>query len=466
MAHLRVELVDVSCSDTEDVGTWPVDPGDDEFYVVGAVTDGSNTRPVLTSPIKINDGQTRGFPSGQNIIFDADVPPDRTLRIALEAYDEDSGKDWSRYGQTVTMISDAVAGALVKSGNPYAVAAGAVLPVAVKAFGGIMSMDKDDRLGTLTMDVPVASLPSSQEWNWTCKRDDSTGYSDWNYRVRIRASYEGGGPCWHGWYLLGGQIRDDPGVVIAGDAVDLYVRGTDDALHQQYWVPDSGWSGWLRHDDGGILGSGPCVVSSGPDHRDVYIRGANGAVWHKWWNGSQWSAWDDLGGQIQGGPGVVIAGGTTDIYARGMDDALWQKYWDGSSWSDWFRHDDGAILGSGPCIVASGPDHRDVYIRGANGAVWHKWWDGSQWSGWDNLGGEIHGRPGVVIAGGTTDIYARGMDNALWQKYWDGSSWSDWFRHDDGGVLGSAPTVVSRGPDHRDVYVAGSTSAVHQKWWG
>ena len=460
MARLRVELIDVYCGDTEDVH------GEDEFYVVGAVTDGSNTRGVLTSPLGINDGQTRAFASGQSVIFDADVPPDRTLRIALEAYDEDSGKDWAKYGQTVTAISGAVGSALVKSGNPYAVAAGTILPVAVKAFGGIMSMDKDDRLGATTMDVPVASLLTTQEWDWTFKRKDWSGYSSWDYRVRIRASYDGGRASWHGWYSLGGQIRDEPGVVIAGDTVDVYARGINDVLHQQYWIPSRGaWSGWIPH-DGGILGSGPCVVSSGPDHRDVYARGADGGVWHKWWNGAKWSGWEDLGGEIQGSPGVVIAGGKTHIYARGMDDALWEKYRDGSSWSEWRRHDDGGILTSGPCVVSSNPNHRDVYARGADGGAWRKWWDGAKWSRWEGLGGELQGRPGAVLAGGGIDIYARGMDNALWQKYWTGSGWSDWLRHDDGGVLGSAPTVVSGGPNHRDVYAAGSDSALYQKWWG
>jgi hypothetical protein len=37
------------------------------------------------------------------------------------------------------------------------------------------------------------------------------------------------------------------------------------------------------YDSGFRLGSMPAVVSLGPDHRDVHVRGQDGAVYHKYW---------------------------------------------------------------------------------------------------------------------------------------------------------------------------------------
>jgi hypothetical protein len=39
--------------------------------------------------------------------------------------------------------------------------------------------------------------------------------------------------------------------------------------------------GWIMHDDGFLLGSSPAAVVNVPNVRDVYVRGQNGAVFHK-----------------------------------------------------------------------------------------------------------------------------------------------------------------------------------------
>ncbi len=294
---------------------------------------------------------------------------------------------------------------------------------------------------------------------------------------------------WHNWESLwksfAWQIQGAPGVVIAGNVTDVYARGMDDALYQTSWT-GSAWTS-KRHDDGGVLGSSPTVVSSEPKNRDVYIRGSDGALWRKYWHAdSGWHGWESLGGQIQGAPGVVIAGNATDVYVRGMDNALWQKTWTpGSAWTGWIRHDDRTVLGSSPSVVRLGssptvvssePKNRDVYIcgsSGSDGTVWRKYWHAdSGWHPWEPLGGpkpRMKGAPGVVIAGNATDVYVRGMDDALWQNTWTpGSAWTGWNRHEPGydpTVLGSSPTVVSSGPKHRDVYIRGYGGDLCHKYW-
>ncbi|HEY9709459.1 MAG TPA: hypothetical protein V6D48_14745, partial [Oculatellaceae cyanobacterium] len=81
MSRIRVVLENVTCYDTEDV------TGADEFYLVGAISDGQQSSGVLTRPISVNDKQTKSFGIGGGTVFDAEVPEDRILKVALMAFD-------------------------------------------------------------------------------------------------------------------------------------------------------------------------------------------------------------------------------------------------------------------------------------------------------------------------------------------------------------------------------------------
>lgn len=174
--QVRVELLDVKCGNTEDV------TGADEFYIVGAMSDGTNTKAALTSPISINDGQTKSFSSDQQVIFHANVPQGATVRGGLKAFDEDFGKDWSKYSPMVNKITDDVRKELEDADEKKAAN---ILKWAVKAFGFFASLDKDDELGKVELNVS-ASGPNVEEKTWKFSRKDWTGYSSWDYTVRYR----------------------------------------------------------------------------------------------------------------------------------------------------------------------------------------------------------------------------------------------------------------------------------------
>ncbi|HEX8126101.1 MAG TPA: serine hydrolase, partial [Allosphingosinicella sp.] len=287
---------------------------------------------------------------------------------------------------------------------------------------------------------------------------------------------------WNGWFGLGGQIKGAPAAVApTADTIDIYVRGMDDRLWQKWW-DGSKWhpsdDGWTVHDDGAFrLGSSPSVISRGAGFRDVYVRGQDGAVYHKFWDGSKWNGWFGLGGSIKGAPSAVgPTPDTIDIYAKGTDDRLWQKWWDGSKWgpsdSQWHPHDDGMILGSSPSVLAEGAGFRDLYARHPNGTVIHKFWKNGTWSQWFGLGGSITGAPlALSVVPGFHEIYARGTDGRLWQKAWDGKAWipSDmgWTMNHDGNLrIGEAPGGYAFGANYRDIYapLAGDGSVLHKYW--
>ncbi len=179
---VRIELLDVKCGNTEDV------TGADEFYIVGALSDGTNTKAALTSPMDINDGQTKSFRSDQRVIFDANVPQGRTIRGGLKAYDEDFAKDWSKYGPTVNLITTAVVTGLQASGDPTAITAAQILNWGVKGFGFFASLDKDDELGKLELNVSPLGA-NVEEKTWRFRKTGSIwnpGWSTWDYTVRYR----------------------------------------------------------------------------------------------------------------------------------------------------------------------------------------------------------------------------------------------------------------------------------------
>jgi hypothetical protein len=81
---------------------------------------------------------------------------------------------------------------------------------------------------------------------------------------------------------------------------------------------------------GGALTSDPTVSSWGANRLDVFARGTDNALWHKWWDGSAWRGWESLGGVLTSGPGAVSWGpNRIDVFVRGTDNAIWHKWWNG-----------------------------------------------------------------------------------------------------------------------------------------
>ena len=187
MARMQVVLDSVLCKDTEDTGAFGIN-AKDEFYLVGTVSDGEQTSCVLTVPISIAKGQTKGFDNGGGgVVFDFAVPDGRQLKVALIAFDEDLNKDWARQGETIQMIADIVSAGLKQIPSPYTTAASTLLPYVVKAVGGLLTLDKDDKLGEYGQEFPSESVPVGEHFQaWNFNGEIVAGWSDWEYTVQYR----------------------------------------------------------------------------------------------------------------------------------------------------------------------------------------------------------------------------------------------------------------------------------------
>jgi extracellular elastinolytic metalloproteinase len=191
---------------------------------------------------------------------------------------------------------------------------------------------------------------------------------------------------------------------------------------------------------------GNAAGTSGLDIRiNLFARGTDGKLWERYWGGSSWT-WVDTGKAVLESP-VVIArrglGGADpadlriNLFVRGADGNLWERYWGGSSWR-WVDTEK-AISGQPVPLVRGDVDNADarglrinLFVRGADGKLWERYWSGSSWS-WVDTGKLVDGAPIALVRGNTAstsggdvriNLFVRGADGKLWERYWSGSSWS------------------------------------------
>lgn len=256
------------------------------------------------------------------------------------------------------------------------------------------------------------------------------------------------------WESLGGALTSGPDAASWGsNRLDVFARGTDNALYHRWW-DGYGWRGWESL--GGSITSDPSAVSWGNGRIDVFARGTDNALYHKFYAGG-WSGWESLGGALTSGPGVSSWGNNRlDVFVRGTDNSLYHRVWS-SGWSGWESL--GGTLNSNPTAVSWGYNRIDVFARGNDTGLNHKVWYGSGWSGWESLGGALAGSAHVASWGpNRLDVFARASDNSLLHRAWLGYAWTGW--EPWGGTWTSDPSAVSWGPGRNDIFVRGSDNTL------
>ena len=262
---------------------------------------------------------------------------------------------------------------------------------------------------------------------------------------------------WRGWEKLGGVLTSGPGVCSWGPGrLDVFVRGIDNGLWHKWFR--NGWSGWENL--GGVLTSSPAAVSWGGGRIDVFARGTDNGLLHRSFQDG-WGEWESIGGVMTADPAVCSRGaGRLEVFMRGTDNALWQRSYHEGAWGGWKSL--GGVLTTAPAAASSGPGRIDVFAAGIDGALWRKR-HRNGWSGWENLGGVLTSAPSASSwEPGRLDVFVRGSANQMLHK-WDDGGWSAW--ESLGGALTSAPAAVSWGPDRIDTFVRGTDNALWHKWW-
>jgi hypothetical protein len=160
---------------------------------------------------------------------------------------------------------------------------------------------------------------------------------------------------------------------------------------------------------------------------------------------------------LVGAPAVASwASGRLDVFARGTDNQLWHK-WYQAGWSGWEPL--GGILTASPAVTAWALGRLDVVVPGIGGVAWHAFYDRG-WHEFDSLGGRLLGAPGLSTWGpGQLEVFARGTDNNLYDQWYTGR-WSGWQRALT-GQLSSGPAAVSWAAGRIDVSASGTDHQVY-----
>jgi hypothetical protein len=230
------------------------------------------------------------------------------------------------------------------------------------------------------------------------------------------------------------------------------------------WYTGSAWS--IFHQDMQAMVPGAAfVVTNSKQRSEVFVHKAQPVL-------PQWTVWASLGAPAGGflnAPSTISRNPQVcNVYVRGGEGALWQLAFFDGRWHSWVKHD--GILLAEPAVGSLNPNHEHVFGQGTDGQLFQKWWTSDAgWQAWSPLGAPAPGfvgRPGTVSRSPQVwNVYVRGRDNALWQLPFHGRRRHFWSRHDDGGVLASAPAAGSMNPNHEHVFVRGTDGQVWVKWW-
>lgn len=280
-----------------------------------------------------------------------------------------------------------------------------------------------------------------------------------DYLIQQNWANESGGHCAMGdhYESLGGPLPSAPAVSSwAPGRLDVFARGADASLQHKWY--DGAWHAW--ESVAGTLTSEPAAVSWGPGVIDVFARGPDNGLMHIGFNGT-WHSWEALGGVLTTRPAVSSwAPGRLDVFARGTDNALHHRWYDGT-WHGWESL--GGVLTSEPTAVSWGPGRIDVFVRGTDNALHHLAYDGA-WHGWESLGGTLDSGPTVASWGaGELDVFARSTDNTLLHKAWNAGAWGS--LESLGNTTLSSPAAVSWSFGRVDVLMMGESSALWHKWF-
>jgi hypothetical protein len=308
-------------------------------------------------------------------------------------------------------------------------------------------------------------------------------------RVESAVADHVGGLSWLGGF---GNMDDE-----IGDGIFLFTQdnfassGPEPITFSKRWHSEGDWEifghAWIEWSPwrnlGGGLTAAPAVSSWDHTRLDVFVRGTDNHMWHRWGDGLNWSGWEDLGGP-PGTPIVVdhgvtglgsvagvgsVASVTDGVAASVGEAAVVGVAGVGAAGTGVIVGGGGPVglpqeLTSAPAAVSWGQNRIDTFARGGNGHMWHKWWDGGAWSGWEDLGGDLTSAVGVASwAANRLDCFARGPRDHMWHKWWDGSTWSQW--EDLGGQCSSAPAAVSWGHGRIDCFVRGYDNKMWHKWF-
>jgi hypothetical protein len=295
-----------------------------------------------------------------------------------------------------------------------------------------------------------------------------------------------------------------PGAAVAGaitcvsrtpNHLDVFWIGPDGGVGTTWWDANLNSANWntpfpIASPGAAVAGAITCVARS-QNHLDVFWVGPDGGVGTTWWdanvNSGKWNPPFPIAP-----PGAAAAGAITcvarsqnhlDVFWIGPDGGVGTAWWDSNAnsgkWSSPFPiAPPGAASGRSITCVARSQNHLDVFWVGPDGGVGTAWWDANINSGkWNPPfpiapAGAASGRAITCVARNQyhLDVFWVGPDGGVGTAWWDANAnsgkWNTPFPiARPGAASGRAVYVVSRTPNHLDVFWVGPDGGVGTAWW-
>lgn len=219
----------------------------------------------------------------------------------------------------------------------------------------------------------------------------------------------------------GGRLIGAPAPLYIGgasDAVLNFGRGTDSQLW--YNRTTIGFS-QPYHPLGGRLTSKPGAASLGGNAYAVFVRGTDGAVWERMFNGSKWNNWQRIGGQVLAGTGPTAAyltgSGRLYVAVVGTNHQIYLTVANGSG--GFFSI--GGQTTADPALTAVSPTTLAAFCRGTDGAGYYTRYTTAGPGGWRSMGGQL--TTGVTATSSPSTSYTFGLGTNI-SVYGDTGTWT------------------------------------------
>lgn len=243
---------------------------------------------------------------------------------------------------------------------------------------------------------------------------------------------QSGAGVWQPTRPISGLASTPVAISWGGDRMDLFARGTDNALKHAYTEDGVTWSAW--EDLGGCMVENPAVASWSYGRLDVLVQNCNATgnnLSHRAFSNGAWAGWGAptvTTSRIVGSPSVVSWGHERIDYAfRGTNNELYIGAWSpASGWVEGGSH--GGCLASSPALTSSALYRLEIYTVGCaatgDNVQSHKY-DGASWTGFVNETGvrlntvaaSYDKTVGLIVAGRDTSnaLRYRVMSDTSWQ---------------------------------------------------
>jgi murein DD-endopeptidase MepM/ murein hydrolase activator NlpD len=302
----------------------------------------------------------------------------------------------------------------------------------------------------------IGQVPSNTGVTAYSVSADQGGTADWWYRVNYNGVWGYVNAYWDGVrscdvYMT--ELIRDPGpvglldVVASGGQLHVFARASSGALKYRRRDTAGNWSGWQPLT--GVLTSNPAVAVNADGRLEVFVRGADNALWHRWQyaNGAWTVDWQPLNGVLTSPPAVgVNQDGRLQVFVRGTDGALWtrsQAVHGSSDWTDWDSLD--GILHFPPVVAQNQDGRLDVFAVGIQNELWHigQIASNGDFGEWEKIDGRATSIPSVVRdASGYLNLFVRAPDFSL-QHVKQKTAGGSWGKSTPlGGILMSPPRAV------------------------